>query len=76
MSTFLASQTGFPWSRDSASANSSSLSSMVSAILSSRDERCFGEVLDHLRNMYVCETCVHLCEKERKMNSTIASVYW
>ena len=48
MSTALASQTGFPWSRDSARANSSLLASTMSAIFSITLERSLGEVLDHL----------------------------
>ena len=48
MSTTLASQTGFPWSRDSASANSSSRDSTKSAIWFIRRDRSFAGVLDHL----------------------------
>ena len=54
MSTFLASQTGFPWSLDSASANSSSFCSIRSAIFKRIVERCLGEVLDQLECVCVC----------------------
>ena len=48
MSSDLASQTGLPWSRDSASANSSSCASSKSATRSSSAERCSTGVSDHL----------------------------
>ena len=48
ISTALASHTGFPWSRDSASANWSNRDSTASAILLSRRDRSRGGVLDHL----------------------------
>ena len=49
ISTALANQTGFPWSRDSAAANSSNRDSTISAIFIITWERSLGVVCDHLR---------------------------
>ena len=49
MSTFVASQTGLPWSRDSASANSSRHASTLSAIVLRYLARSAGDVLLQLQ---------------------------
>ena len=50
ISIFLASQTGFPWSWDSTSANWSRFCSTRSAILRRRLERIRGDVWDQLKD--------------------------
>ena len=81
ISTAFASQTGFPWSRDSASANSSSRLSTMSAILFMNSALSRAAVLDHLQMYRECFfnkvqliiSCTHTHTHTHFLNALLAA---
>ena len=73
MSTFVASQTGLPWSRDSASANSSRHASTLSAIVLRYLARSAGDVLLQLQK---CEQHIMSQWAEPQGHTVVSSYVW